>query len=239
MAEEKDQIADYCVKMTNDCLNEYSKKSGNLNSEEIQSVGQQVKDGISGYQSYLKDKGIGNSTQAANEYAETVKKQVTKETKDDVAGEVAKQAILAAVQPMEYLVRGAKLKCDCGSHARKLNLQQCHGLHLNELPMVHQKDCKPDIHIKAFGVCRNPLREEEANLNGEDKVLYKTEDDESKNVKGYVCKVKLLAEGEKAEDVELDNWFVGIGKKFFANPFQRLIGTYEKVELAHGSDNPT
>lgn len=59
----------------------------------------------------------------------------------------------------EYLVRGAKLVCNCGSHTRMLNLPECHGVYIGENPMVHEKDCVQGIdmqgNISWFGVCRS------------------------------------------------------------------------------------
>lgn len=57
----------------------------------------------------------------------------------------------------EYVVRGAKLCCRCGSHIRMLNLPECHGVYIKENPMVHECDCVQGIHrqgnISWFGVC--------------------------------------------------------------------------------------
>ncbi len=54
----------------------------------------------------------------------------------------------------EYLVRGALLCCDCGSHKRKMNLLKSHGavVGANE-PMVHAKDNLIEENITFFGVC--------------------------------------------------------------------------------------
>ncbi len=40
-----------------------------------------------------------------------------------------------------YLVRGAELYCNCGTHKRKLNLPICHGVYTNGQPMMHEEDC--------------------------------------------------------------------------------------------------
>lgn len=53
----------------------------------------------------------------------------------------------------EYLVRGALLKCDQGSHARKLNLPQSHGIYIYENAQIRESDCKVDENISYFGVC--------------------------------------------------------------------------------------
>lgn len=87
----------------------------------------------------------------------------------------------------EYLVRGAVLRCDCGSHARKLNLPLCHGVYHMNHPVVHQKDAEvgDDKHIPSFGVCSSP-KHPAAKLFGE-RITLVSEDDPSKNVKGCPC----------------------------------------------------
>lgn len=52
-----------------------------------------------------------------------------------------------------YVVRGALLRCDHGSHCRKLNLLQCHGVHTKKKPMMVKTDCKREENIPSFGVC--------------------------------------------------------------------------------------
>lgn len=54
----------------------------------------------------------------------------------------------------EYLVRGALLYCDCGSHKRRMNLPVSHGALVGEdQPMVHAGDSLAGDHISSFGVC--------------------------------------------------------------------------------------
>lgn len=64
----------------------------------------------------------------------------------------------------EYLVRGAKLVCNCGSHKRMLNLPECHGVYIGENPMVHEYDCVQGINgqgnISWFGICRSERSQE-------------------------------------------------------------------------------
>ncbi len=59
-------------------------------------------------------------------------------------------------QKMEYLVRGALLKCSCGTHARQLNLEKCHGVYVGEHPLVHSLNCETgeEKNITFFGVCK-------------------------------------------------------------------------------------
>jgi len=60
--------------------------------------------------------------------------------------------------PELYAVRGAKLRCNKGTHIRKLNLPKDHGIYITGEPMVHKLDCVPgdDKNITTFGVCESP-----------------------------------------------------------------------------------
>lgn len=57
----------------------------------------------------------------------------------------------------EYLVRGALLRCSCGTNSRKLNLSPCHGVYFKEHPLVHMMDCRQgegaEDNITWYGVC--------------------------------------------------------------------------------------
>lgn len=54
---------------------------------------------------------------------------------------------------LNYLVRGALLQCDCGTHPRRLNLPACHGFYTQEHPVIQEEDCKVEININYFGIC--------------------------------------------------------------------------------------
>lgn len=62
-------------------------------------------------------------------------------------------------QKEEYLVRGALLRCRYGTHARRLNLPQCHGVYIGMHPMMCATDCKAgdSQNITFFGVCKAPI----------------------------------------------------------------------------------
>lgn len=71
----------------------------------------------------------------------------------------------------EYLVRGAELKCSCGSNNRKLNLNTCHGVYIKGHPVAHELDCIPGDreNITWFGVCDNDeIETEEVRVKLED-----------------------------------------------------------------------
>lgn len=53
----------------------------------------------------------------------------------------------------EYLVRGALLECSKGTHPRRLNLPESHGVYVLGHPVIHEKDCVPEENISYFGVC--------------------------------------------------------------------------------------
>lgn len=53
----------------------------------------------------------------------------------------------------DYLVRGALLACDHGTHARKLGLLESHGSYVCEKPQIFSEDCVVDTNINYFGIC--------------------------------------------------------------------------------------
>lgn len=84
-----------------------------------------------------------------------------------------------------YIVRGARMFCECGSHTGHLNLPVDHGVYVNGKPMVHMKDCQANVNIGDFGVC---FSEEPPDTK---KILLVSEDGES-NVKGKGCKPEII-----------------------------------------------
>lgn len=55
-----------------------------------------------------------------------------------------------------YVVRGALLHCQYGSHCRRLNLPLCHGVYTLKKPIMFKKDCVVKDNIPSFGVCSSP-----------------------------------------------------------------------------------
>ena len=104
-----------------------------------------------------------------------------------------------------YLVRGAELYCNCGTHKRRLNLPVCHGIYTNGQPLMQEEDCEAgdDKNIPSFGICQseeNPVNKSwlakagdkikgfftgEEEEDDAEKIILKTED--GQNVKGYPC----------------------------------------------------
>jgi hypothetical protein len=105
-----------------------------------------------------------------------------------------------------YLVRGAWLECNYGSHHRRLNLPRTHGVYIGNEAVINAMDCKggEGSNVPPFGVCSAPdcphsggtvlLKAEKKNpLTGElykDQNGYPLEIDD--NVKGYPCAVKIV-----------------------------------------------
>lgn len=104
-----------------------------------------------------------------------------------------------------YLVMGAELYCSCGTHKRKLNLPECHGVYVSNHPIMAEEDCEvgDGKNIPSFGICQsedNPVNKSFLEKAGDkikefftgedtgedaDKIMLKTED--GRNVKGYAC----------------------------------------------------
>lgn len=55
---------------------------------------------------------------------------------------------------VEYLVRGATLKCTMGSTESKLNLPMCHGVYVSKKPVMNQLDSMPMKNVMPFGTCK-------------------------------------------------------------------------------------
>jgi hypothetical protein len=54
-----------------------------------------------------------------------------------------------------YVVRGAKIQCNCGSHKRKINLLVSHGGYVNGKPIMNETDTKINDNITYLGICKN------------------------------------------------------------------------------------
>lgn len=67
------------------------------------------------------------------------------------------QQELARQNPV-YVTRGALLRCQCGSHCRRLNLAMSHGVYASKNAVVHEDNCNPinGENITWFGVCQSP-----------------------------------------------------------------------------------
>lgn len=52
-----------------------------------------------------------------------------------------------------YIVRGAPIRCEHGSHIRRIDLPRSHGSYTQEQPMLTWIDREPLVNIPSFGVC--------------------------------------------------------------------------------------
>ena len=87
-----------------------------------------------------------------------------------------------------YVVRGAKLRCDKGSHCRLINLPKSHGSYVDGKPIMAEDDCKFGTNIMSFGICQIP-KGEEITLVGED----------GKPVTGSPCVANILGKWQKTK----------------------------------------
>ncbi|GFN32146.1 DUF4280 domain-containing protein [Paenibacillus xylaniclasticus] len=55
-----------------------------------------------------------------------------------------------------YVVRGAKMRCQYGTHARRINLPASHGAYVNGKPKMNEEDCRLTVNIPHFGICNCP-----------------------------------------------------------------------------------
>lgn len=69
-----------------------------------------------------------------------------------------------------YIVRGAKMFCDKGTHKRKINLPVSHGSYVKSKPKMNRCDVVPEENISYFGICNGECKEGEGDiyLVGED-----------------------------------------------------------------------
>lgn len=84
-----------------------------------------------------------------------------------------------------YVVRGAKMKCDKGTHKRKINLPASHGTYSNESPMMNKNDNVVEENISYFGICKGGCP------SSGDITLAK---ENGGTVTGKKCQVMILAE---------------------------------------------
>ena len=93
-------------------------------------------------------------------------------------------------ESVSYITRGARMYCNCGSHARRLNLLRDHGWVINHdgddynHPIANENDYKVNVNVNSFGVCiRGNIQ------SNDDIVLYLEgeEGEDGKTVNGPRC----------------------------------------------------
>ncbi len=104
-----------------------------------------------------------------------------------------------------YLVRGADLTCNYGSHSRKLNLPKDHAVYITGEPLIHKLDCLPgdDKNITTFGVCDSPAADKYKPQPTVMLVQHYTDADgkaQTRNVKGPVCIPQIVGTWQNVFD---------------------------------------
>lgn len=84
-----------------------------------------------------------------------------------------------------YVVRGAAMRCNCGSHQRRINLPVSHGSYVNEKPMMNLDDNQPVENIAHFGICASPI-------NQDGSIIYLIAED-GQNISGKPCVPTIYA----------------------------------------------
>ncbi len=62
----------------------------------------------------------------------------------------------AAENSLEYVVRGAPIMCNCGTHSRHLDMPMSHGFYVNGKAVAFEGDRRPEENIPYFGHCQSP-----------------------------------------------------------------------------------
>lgn len=94
----------------------------------------------------------------------------------------------------EYLVRGATLVCRCGSHKRRINLPQCHGVYIGNHPMIHELECIPGDreNITFFGICEPTQGELPGDTVAFEKTTENSKDGSTGVVTGKKCNPVII-----------------------------------------------
>lgn len=121
-----------------------------------------------------------------------------------------------------YVVRGAKIRCTCGSHPRKFNLLESHGLYYKDIAIASAEDKIGEFdnvyitpgtelesnnpekcNIRHFGICNSPY-----NITNKDNIKYEAFNENGKEVEpveGKQCYVKVTGDWiDSKENVKLN-----------------------------------
>lgn len=208
-------------------------------------------------QSYFNEKGKeitveGNVKDAKQDAGETLEQARAR------YAEMQLQALCRGeTEECRYLVRGAVLRCSCGSHSRKLNLPMSHGIYIGENPMVNELDCEvgDNANITAFGVCNaegNPNQKSFGRQlldtaigitipgssefiffrDESKKILLK--DENGKNVKGYPCTPCIISTWQ---NVYGENLLASYGGHHIHNGHLHGGGGHRSEDPSHGGES--
>ena len=127
--------------------------------------------------------------------------------------------------PSNILVRGALLKCSCGSHCRRLNLPLSYGVYVGDPqhPKVHEGNCiVGDMNnIAYFGVCQGENPPQSENICLEPYVWPDGTKTSPSKISGKKCTPIILGqwfdpvEDELIYDADVQKEFLGIKTKSF------------------------
>lgn len=90
-----------------------------------------------------------------------------------------------------YVVRGAKMRCDKGSHTRKINLPVSHGSYVKEKPVMNEGDRVVDENISYFGICKECSDGEE---------VYLIDEKSGGTIIGKKCKPQILTDWSDSKE---------------------------------------
>lgn len=90
-----------------------------------------------------------------------------------------------------YVVRGAKMKCDKGTHKKRINLPVSHGTYSNGNPVMNESDNVVGKNISSFGICKGDCPSNETIT-----VVNK----KGRSITGKKCQVKILKEWINAKE---------------------------------------
>lgn len=139
--------------------------------------------------------------------------------------------------PAEYTTRGVSLRCKFGTHTRRVNLKEDHGvtiMHEDDKyyhPLILEEDCKLNDNINVFGICNSP-----SVPKGQKITLL----DEEKNnpIVGYPCVCQILGKWADAkENFEINDKKVLTTKSFLVCAYLGVIEVKEKCNgLEYGGE---
>lgn len=194
-------------------------------------------------------RGIGQSVEKNNKSGDVIEDYATEEEKKKLKAMEEYQKALEVFEERkkEYLVRGAMMKCSCGSHHRRLNLPTDHGVYTNQRPMMNDEDSLPGdtLNIPTFGVCSS-----KENSTGGSILLKKdvprnlfgqpTGEDSPGNVRGIPCSPIILTTWlSPKEDIKVGDGLAVTPGSFLVCKYKGIIevvdsGQFDEETLPKG-----
>ncbi len=110
----------------------------------------------SAYQEYTQHYGIPSEQKPEIDLGERVEAEGAVQLEEERQQMIKRFVEMKDREELEYLVRGAPIKCICGSHTRHLDMYHSHGVYVNGKAVAFEEDCVPDVNISYFGHCLSP-----------------------------------------------------------------------------------